>query len=164
MNAVELIERDHREVEQLFREWEQGDPGARRDVVQTIIRELSVHAAIEEQVLYPAMRRLLPDGERLMQEAIQEHQEAKEVLSDLEAKGPEDPGFTQKVGALIQDVRHHVEEEERELLPSLASAMSDQELDELGERLEIARRAAPTRPHPHAPSTPPGNIAADPTT
>jgi hemerythrin superfamily protein len=162
MNAIELIKRDHDTVEGMFRQWDEGPPGpeASRELVQTIIRELSIHAAIEEQVLYPAMRTALPDGDRLVQEALQEHKEAKEALADLDRKGPEDADFDSTVDSLIEDVRHHVEEEEGELLPKLESALPQERLEELGRKLETAKEGAPTRPHPHAPDEPPANIAA----
>lgn len=162
MNGIELIKQDHDTVEGLFRRWDQGPPGPgeQRDLVQTIIRELSVHAAIEEQVLYPVMRQALPDGDSLVEEALEEHKEAKEVLAELDGKEPDDADFGSKVRSLIQDVRHHVEEEEGEMLPKLESSLSQEELQDLGRKLETAKDVAPTRPHPHAPTTPPANIAA----
>jgi hemerythrin superfamily protein len=162
MNGIDLIKRDHDTVETLFRGWDAGPPGPdeQRDLVQTIIQELSVHAAIEEQVLYPVMREALPDGDRLVEEALEEHKEAKEVLAELDGKGPDDVDFGSKVRSLIQDVRHHVEEEEGEMLPKLESSLSEDDLEDLGTKLEAAKHGAPTRPHPHAPTTPPANIAA----
>jgi hemerythrin superfamily protein len=162
MDAIQVIRGDHRTVEGLFRRWEgmgAGD-GERGELVRTIVRELSVHAAIEEQILYPAIRDALPDGESLVEEALEEHQEAKEVLSDLDGMEPSEPEFPTKVDSLIDDVRHHVEEEETELLPKLESALSQQRLEEMGRRLESTKESAPTRPHPHAPSTPPANVVA----
>jgi hemerythrin superfamily protein len=160
MDAIQVIRGDHQTVEALFRRWEGMGPsdGDRGELVRTVVRELSVHAAVEEQILYPAMREALPDGDSLVQEALEEHQEAKEVLSELDGMDPGDPGFPTKVDSLIADVRHHVEEEENELLPKLESALTQARLDEMGRQLESAKESAPTRPHPHAPSTPPGNV------
>jgi hemerythrin superfamily protein len=162
MNGIELIKQDHDTVEGLFRRWDQGPPppDQQRELVEAIIRELSVHASIEEQVLYPVMRRALPDGDRLVEEALDEHKEAKEVLAELDRKGPDDADFEAQVESLIQDVRHHVEEEEEEMLPRLESSLPYEQLEDLGRKLETAREGAPTRPHPHAPTTPPANIAA----
>jgi hemerythrin superfamily protein len=162
MNAIELIKQDHDVVEGLFRRWEEASsgPADRRELVETIIRELSVHAAIEEQVLYPMMRQALPDGDRLVEEALQEHQEAKEALAALDRRGPDDADFEPEVDSLVKDVRHHVQEEEGELLPKLESALSRDRLEDLGGKLEAAKEGAPTRPHPYAPTTPPGNAAA----
>lgn len=147
----------------LFKEYEShngGGPERRRQLVDEMIRELSVHAAIEEQVLYPYMRRELQGGEELAEEGIQEHQKAKELLADLERLDPQDATFNRRVGQLIADVRHHVEEEETEFFPRLREIASPDDLVELGSRLEAAKKLAPTRPHPKAPNTPPGNVVA----
>ncbi|MDQ4005096.1 MAG: hemerythrin domain-containing protein [Actinomycetota bacterium] len=163
MDAITLLKEDHRTVDSLFRRYESGLQGEdKRQVVEEIIRELSIHAAIEEQVLYPAMRRAFPKGEDMAEEGIEEHAEVKETLSDLDGMDPSDPGFDPKVRSLIGDVRHHVEEEEEEMFPKLAGAMSSERLDEMGSALESAKGLAPTRPHPHAPSTPPANIVVGP--
>jgi hemerythrin superfamily protein len=161
MDAITLLKQDHRTVEALFRRFENGlDGDEKRDVVQTIIRELSVHAVIEEQVLYPAIKQAVPDGDDLAGEGIDEHQEVKETLAGLDGMDPSDGGFDQRVRSLIADVRHHVEEEENDMFPKLAAALSSDRLEEMGSAMESAKRVAPTRPHPHAPSTPPGNLIA----
>jgi hemerythrin superfamily protein len=164
MDAINLTLQDHRHVESLFARYEAltGDGDRKRDIVHEIIRELSIHAAIEEQFLYPVMRSNLPDGKSLVEEAIQEHQEAKELLDELDGMTPDDGGYDERVRSLIRDVRHHVQEEEDELLPKLRSAVSQERLEQVGEAMEAGKRLAPTRPHPHAPSTPPGNIAVGP--
>jgi hemerythrin superfamily protein len=165
MDVISLLKRDHETVDGLFRRYESlgaRDTDRRTEVVHEVIRELSVHAAIEEQFLYPQIKEALPDGEALAEEALQEHQEAKEVLADLDRMDAGDAGFDAKVRSLIADVRHHVEEEETELLPRFAAAVPDERLEQLGNLMEKAKAVAPTRPHPHAPSTPPGNLAAGP--
>jgi len=163
MDAVTLLKQDHQTVEGLFRRYESlgGDEvEQRRQVVNDFIRELSIHASIEEQILYPEVKDVLAGGESMADEALHEHQEAKEALADLDGMDADDPAFDMKVRTLIADVRHHVEEEEREMLPQLALAVPASTLIELGEKMENAKAMAPTRPHPHAPSTPPGNVVA----
>ena len=163
MDAVALLKQDHREVEELFRRYENSDAtdtSTRRDIVQSIIQELSIHASIEEQILYPAVRRALPDGEQLAEEATDEHQEVKETLAELDKMNPGDAGFDQRVRSLISDVRHHVEEEENEMLPRLRNELGADRLEEMGSAMESAKGMAPTRPHPNAPNTAPGNIVA----
>src|SRR5919202_5431121 len=90
-DAISVLMNDHRHVETLFGRFEvSAGTGAPRDeVVQEIVRELSIHAAIEEQVFYPALREKLPDGDALADHAIEEHQEAKEILAELDGKTPE---------------------------------------------------------------------------
>ena len=157
-DAIQLLTTDHAEVEQMFRQIESLPEGdARNELVAGVIRELSIHAAIEEQVLYPAMRKELPDGETLVQEAIDEHQQVKEILAAIEkAASPaeRDPLLVQLIG----NVRHHVEEEESELMPKLRASIGSEELREMGGKLAAAKKMAPTHPHPNAPNTPPGNI------
>ena len=157
-HAIELLTADHTEVEQMFRQIEaMPDGDAKGQIVGDIIRELSIHAAIEEQILYPAMRKALPDGETLVQEAIDEHQQVKETLAAIEradAAAARDPLLVQLIG----NVRHHVDEEETELFPKLRASIGSAELEEMGGKLAAAKKMAPTHPHPNAPNTPPGNI------
>jgi hemerythrin-like domain-containing protein len=161
-DAIELLMSDHQKVDALFKEYESLDDAAerKRQLVDEMIHELSVHAAIEEQLLYPYMRREVQGGDELADEGLQEHQEAKELLADLERLDPQDAAFDQKVNQLIADVRHHVEEEETQFFPRLREVASKDELIKLGSRLETAKKLAPTHPHPKAPDTPPGNVIA----
>jgi hemerythrin superfamily protein len=157
-DAIELLVTDHREVDQMFAQIESGQ-GNKDELVRQITKELSMHAAVEEQILYPAMRRVLDDGDAKVEEAIQEHQEMKEALSDIERLGssPQREGKLQK---LMADVRHHVQEEEGELFPEMRSKVSEDELRSMGAAMASAKKMAPTHPHPNAPSTPPGNVVA----
>ena len=159
-DAIQLLTTDHAEVEQLFRTIESSPGGTGIDAeVQGVIRELSIHAAIEEQILYPAMRKALPDGDTLVEEAIDEHQEVKETLSAIERT--EAPAERQQLLlSLIADVRHHVDEEETELFPKLQASIGREELQDMGGKLAAAKKMAPTHPHPNAPNTPPGNVVA----
>lgn len=145
VDAISLLIQDHETVEQLFGQFEQtADPGERRRLVDRMIEELSVHAAIEEQELYPVMHRVLPDDD--VDEAEHEHAEAKAVIAVLAQLDAEDPPFEAMVQELIADVRHHVEEEEDELFPQFRQAVSQSELEDLGLRLEQAKQAAPRKP------------------
>jgi hemerythrin superfamily protein len=159
-DAIQLLTADHAEVETMFVQLEAWpESGSRDELVAAVVRELSIHAAIEEQILYPAMRKALPDGETLVQEAIDEHQEVKETLAAIEkAEGPGE--LNPLLQELIADVRHHVDEEETELFPKLRASIGTAELQAMGTKLAAAKKAAPTHPHPNAPNTPPGNIVA----
>jgi hemerythrin superfamily protein len=163
MDAITLLVKDHQTVESLFEKFEQTGPRAmkaRKALADRIVHELSVHAAIEEQVLYPAIRESLPEVTDDVLEALEEHHVAKWVLSEIDAMSPEHERFQAKVTVLMENVRHHVEEEEEELFPKVRKAISAEQLEEIGEALAGAKKIAPTRPHPKAPDTPPGNIAA----
>ena len=163
MDAVTLLRNDHRTVEGLFKKFEKAGPNAhktRQDLVEKIVEELSIHAAIEEQTLYPAAREAMPDASEQVLEALEEHHIVKWVLSELDGMDPHDERFQAKVTVLIENVRHHVKEEEGELFPELRRAMKRKELEELAQALEQAKKMAPTHPHPRAPDTPPGNVIA----
>ena len=163
MDAISLLVKDHETVEKLFSKFEQTGPRAvktRQDLAQRMVKELSVHAAIEELVLYPAIRESLPDVEDDVLEALEEHHVAKWLLSEIDGMTPDHERFQAKVTVLMESVRHHVEEEEEELLPKVRDALTPEQLEEMGEALAEAKKIAPTRPHPRAPDTPPGNVAA----
>lgn len=163
IDAVAVLERDHREIEELFQAFERSGSAARRkDLATRIARELSIHASIEEQLVYPRARRVVDGASKEAQVllALEEHHVAKVALAEIDALPATSTRFDAKVRVLIANVRHHVEEEERELLPALARAYTREELLELGTALERARRIAPTRPHPGAPDEPPGAMFA----
>jgi hemerythrin superfamily protein len=162
-DAIALLKADHRTVEKLFRDFERSSETAhktRRKLVDKIITELSVHAAIEEQFLYPAARREVPDLESDVLEALEEHHVVKWLLTELQRTDPGDERFTAKVTVLMENVRHHVREEEHDLFPELRAAMGRGRLRELGDQLAEGKRLAPTHSHPRAPDTPPGNLIA----
>ena len=160
-DAVELLTDDHRRVEGLFAQLEgPGGPGPSAPLVQELVRELSVHAAIEEQVLYPALRKELPEGDEMAEHAIDEHQQVKELLARLDGMEPNDPQVAGLVSEISSNVREHVQEEESDVFPRLRQALAADQLRQMGEALEKAKKMAPTRPHPNAPSTPPGNVVA----
>jgi hemerythrin superfamily protein len=163
MDAITLLKNDHREVEQLFKRFEKAGPGAlveKRRVVDGMIEALSVHAAIEEQVFYPAVREAVPKAGGMVLESLEEHHVAKWVLSELDGMDPKAERFDAKVTVLMETVRHHVREEEEDLFPQVRSALGRARLNELGDAMDATKRIAPTRPHPRSPDTPPGNVVA----
>ena len=162
MNAISLLKQDHGNVENLFHRFETLGPDAateKADVRDKIVEHLSVHAAIEEQVFYPAVREKLGDqaGPAVL-ESLEEHHVVKWTLSELQKLQPTSERFDAKMTVLIESVRHHVKEEEDELFPKVRDAFTVEELNDLGEALEKAKASAPTRPHPRTPDTPPLNV------
>jgi hemerythrin superfamily protein len=161
MDAITLLKQDHREVEGLFKRFERaGDRGTatKRQVVEQLIKALAVHAAIEEQLFYPAAREAVEGAEDTLLESLEEHHIVKWVLSELDGMEPDAERFDAKVTVLVESVRHHVEEEESELFPQVRQAMGRKALAELGDRMAEAKKTAPTRPHPRSPDTPPANL------
>jgi hemerythrin superfamily protein len=162
MDAIDVTKQDHRRVEELFKRYKQTGPRAlkaRQRLAERITKELSVHASIEEQLLYPALKRA---GDGDVQEALHEHDEVKNALDRLGEMTPDDPEFDRTMKQVIQHVTHHAKEEEREMLPKLRKAMSKKDREDLGKRMQTAKKMAPTRPHPNAPKTPPVNLVAGP--
>lgn len=163
MDAITLLKDDHKTVEKLFKRFERAGDEAyaeKREIVDRIIEELSVHAEIEEQFFYPVVRATVPDTEDTTLESLEEHHVAKWVLNELDGMDPEHERFDAKVTVLIENVRHHVEEEEQDLFPKVRDELGRGALAELGEALEAAKALAPTHPHPASPDTPPGNLIA----
>jgi len=163
MDAITLLKNDHKTVEQLFKRFEKAGDRAfvqKRQIVDRIIEELSVHAAVEEQVFYPAASATVPDSEDIALESVEEHHVVKILLDELEKMDPHDERFDAKVTVLIENVRHHVEEEETEFFPKVREELGRNDLNEVGDAMVEAKKTAPTHPHPMAPDTPPGNVAA----
>jgi len=153
-----MIADDHLIVEQQFLCLESGR-GDRRALVDQVAFELALHATAEERVLYPALREagLVPEADL----ATSEHQTMKELLVVLDREDPGSPDFEDALSDLIRAVRHHVIEEEGRLLPQLRVSVGPDGMVELGGQFVEAKRSAPTRAHPHAPSTGIGHALTD---
>ncbi len=167
MDAITLLKKDHKTVEDLFKRFEKFSDRAKKgkqDVVERIVKELSVHASIEEAVLYPAIRSAIDDKkiDDLVLESLEEHHIVKWTLSELDGMSPDNERFDAKMSVLIESVRHHVEEEEQDLFPKVAKAFGKERLNDLGDALAEAKKMAPTHPHPRMPDEPPGNILGAP--
>lgn len=159
-DAISFLKAEHRAVEELFARFERAGDGAtkqKRKLVDQMITALSRHAAIEELVLYPWARENIEDEEDQVLESLEEHHVVKWLLWELEDLPATDERFDAKVTVMMENVRHHVEEEERELFPDLRDVATRTELLDLADALDAARRRAPSRPHPRGPDTPPAN-------
>ena len=162
MDALALLKKDHQTIEKLFARFEKNPSKA---IADKFVRELSIHAAVEEQLFYPAIRKAaeenkLEEADDKVLEALEEHHVAKWVLSEIEKLDEDDERFEAKCMVLIESVRHHVKEEEGELFRSVRRLMKRNQLAELGRLMQKAKKIAPTRPHPRAPDEPPGNLLA----
>ena len=156
--VIEVLTEDHREVEQLFEQAQAAASGEmRRELADQIIAELVRHSVAEEQYLYPAVRQHLEDGDERADHEIAEHQEAEELMKEIEKLDAEDPELGPKLATLETDIKHHVAEEEGDVFPALQEKMGAGELVELGDQVKAAKEKAPTRPHPSSPNSPPLN-------
>lgn len=161
VDAITLLKQDHREIARLFARFERAGDGsfrAKQRLVEEIITALSVHAGIEELVFYPALRREITRIDDDVLEAIEEHHVVKLLLHELEGTAPADERFDAKVTVMMENVRHHVKEEERALFPKVRARLGRARLFEIGDELRAAKSAVPTRPHPYWPDQPPGNV------
>src|SRR5579871_2036765 len=132
MDAVTMLRNDHRAVEKLFKAFEKAkDSGTKSQAVSQMIPELSVHTVIEEEVFYPAIRREVEGADDMVLESLEEHHILKWVLAELEGMPTEDERFEAKVTVLIENVRHHVEEEEQDMFPQVREALGRKRLGEL---------------------------------
>ena len=126
-----------------------------------IIRELSVHATVEEVIFYPAIREMAEqknDVDDMVLESLEEHHVLKWTLKELEGMDPAHERFDAKVTVLMESVRHHVKEEEKDLFPAVRKLFDRAHLAEMGDAMAELKKTAPTRPHPKAPDEPPGNL------
>lgn len=163
LDAVELLKHDHRMVEQLFRDYRAAaSDEQRRGVVELMVQELSKHAALEELMVYPLAKEVLPDERGEIDDHLAEHLDVKRTLTQLDRLSAGDQRTDELMAELEREITDHVREEEGDLLPKLRDILDQQALDELGQALEQAKHDAPTRPHPHAPNEPPALALAAP--
>jgi hypothetical protein len=152
--------RDHVELDRLLEEL-LASTGVDQDATMSrICRLVFPHAFAEESVLWPELRRVLPDGERLTLEVEQEHQEVNELVTALESGRLGPTTRRETIDRLVEVLREDVRDEEDELLPRLQAQVSVRRLRQLGVAWEVVRRTAPTRPHPVVSRRPPGNALA----
>ena len=135
-DALEFLKSQHREVEDLFKQFEKlGDEGPSEEkepIVRMACEKLTVHASIEEEIFYPAALEI-DDVESLLNEAEVEHNTAKDLIATLDSMDASDPMFSATFTVLSEYIKHHVKEEEGELFPKVKK--SDLDLDALGQEL-----------------------------
>jgi hypothetical protein len=152
--------RDHVKLDRLLGELQGTEGTAQEAVLHRIARLVFPHAFAEESVLWPELRRLIPDGEALTLQVEQEHQEINELWTQLEEGGPVASDRRWTIDRLVELLREDVRDEEDQLLPRLQEAVDVRQLRRLGAAWEAVRRTAPTRPHPVVARRPPGNALA----
>ena len=133
--ALELLTSDHRKVEGLFAEYEElkeQEDASRVAIAQQICTELTIHAQVEEDLLYPWLRENLEDTEPVA-EAEVEHKTAKQLIAEILPLAEADESYDAKVLVLKEYIKHHVQEEENEIFPEVAD--NEEELDELGQEM-----------------------------
>jgi hemerythrin superfamily protein len=147
-DAIVMLKADHKEVRGLFREFQKPSttPARRGRLVEQIIELLTVHTYIENEVMYPRVQALLPELEQDVLESFEEHHVADLLITELVTMSPSDERFEAKATVLIENVTHHMEEEEQEWFPKVREGLSRTQLRELGDELDAAKKRAPRRP------------------
>ncbi len=152
--------RDHIELDALMRRVRETTGDEQDEALTRMCRLAFSHAFAEEAVLWPALRRTLPDGEELTLEVEREHQEINEIIAAVDRSRRGDPGRDALIERALTLLEEDVRDEEDELFPRFQEAVGTEELHRLGLQWEAIRRTAPTRPHPTVARRPPGNVLA----
>jgi len=167
-DMLDLLDDDHRQLAQLCDRlaadhpiWA-GDTASPRDVEDVLVATLSRHLSAEEQYLYPTVRAVLPDGEPIAEHEVAADAELLVALRHLHTTPAQDAAHSPALAAVTAHLREHTRRTGGEVFPRLRERCTGNELIRLGNRVQIARGAAPTRPHPGTPATPPLNKFVDP--
>lgn len=145
-DAIVLLKDDHKEVKQQFRAFEQAkDEAEKKQVVDRILELLTVHTYIENEVMYPEVRKLLPDLEDDILESYEEHHVADLLSLEIASMEPSDERFDAKVTVLMENVKHHIQEED-EWFPKVREGLGRNQLQQMGEQMLETRKKAPRRP------------------
>jgi hemerythrin superfamily protein len=148
-DAIVMLKNDHKQIKRLFREFERAGDNAVKTkgaIVDRILEALTVHTYIENEGMYPAVRAALPDLEDDVLESYEEHHVADVLCMELAAMSPDAERFDAKVTVLIENVEHHVEEEEEEWFPKVREGLGRKRLQQIGADMERLRAKAPRRP------------------
>ena len=141
MNAIKLLTQDHKKVRQLLSELADtttDETSERERLVEQIANEVNIHAQIEEEIFYPAFKKAAEESEdeKMFYEAAEEHHVVEMVLPELVQTDPGTEEFSAKAKVLKELIEHHADEEENEMFKRARSLMDDDELEDLGTRLE----------------------------
>jgi hemerythrin superfamily protein len=148
-DAIVLLKNDHKEIKRLFADFQKAGESAEKTkqrLVDQMIELLTVHTYIENEVMYPRVRELLPDLEDDVLESYEEHHVADVLVMELSTMKASDERFTAKTTVLIENVTHHIDEEEDEWFPKVRQGLGRKALQDIGQEMQAARKKAPRRP------------------
>jgi hemerythrin superfamily protein len=148
-DAIVLLKNDHKEIRRVFDQFEKAGENAhstKGKLVDKMIELLTVHTYIENEVMYPRVRDLLPDVEDDVLESYEEHHVADVLVMELAAMKPDNERFTAKTTVLIENVTHHMDEEEEAWFPKVREGLGRKILQDLGAEMLEAKKKAPRRP------------------
>ena len=151
-DVTEILTADHLEMIELLDQIETStDPSDRRALADAVTAEVMRHSVAEEMFVYPVMERDIPGGKDEVEHDKEEHEQIVRVLKDLEGVDPADGRFVELVQQLRSVLQHHATDEEAEQFPQLRAHVPHEQLVEMAEKVDKAKKLAPTRPHPTAP-------------
>ncbi|MBV9217662.1 MAG: hemerythrin domain-containing protein [Acidobacteria bacterium] len=140
MNAIDLLKEDHRRVETLFAQFRENENGTNGALFKKIRDELLTHAHIEEKVFYPdLLKRGKKDLKAIVREGLEEHGQVKKLLSELDKMTPRNKAFNPKLKVVVEDVEHHVEEEEGDMFDMAEDQLTESRLETLGAEMETEK-------------------------
>jgi hemerythrin superfamily protein len=148
-DAIVLLKQDHKEIRNLFRQFQKAGENAtqqQRQIVDKILEALTVHTYIENEVMYPRVRELLPDLNEDVLESYEEHHVADVLGSELAVLRPGSERFHAKTTVLIESVTHHMDEEEQDWFPKVREGLGRKQLQELGAKMIELKKVAPRSP------------------
>ena len=148
-DAIVLLKQQHKEVKKLFKDFQAAGENAesrKADLVGKMLEALTVHTYLENEVMYPEVRRLLPDLNEDVLESYEEHHVADVLCFELATMSPDDEHFDAKVTVLIENVTHHIDEEEKEWFPKVRAGLGRKDLQEMGARMVELEPKAPRKP------------------
>ena len=140
MNAIELLKADHDKVDLLFQKVKATEESEHKALFEKIKEELEIHTHIEETIFYPKMKEE-PELEDIVLEGIEEHHQAKIFLRELSALTDDSEKFEPKLKVLMEDIEHHVMEEEGEMFPKIEELFDEATLEELGAEMQEEKQS-----------------------
>lgn len=161
-DIIQELLSDHQQIKKMFSRLEQAPPAKAREMFWELTNELVRHEVAEEEIVYPEVRKVVPNGERLAGARVKEQSKAEELLAKMEKAGTGANEFPSYLQQLQKAVLEHAEKEETLVFTPLGEALDSDRRHQLGSRYSKAKASAPTHPHPNAPDTPPGNMALGP--
>jgi hemerythrin superfamily protein len=147
-DAIVILKNDHKNVKKLFRDFQRASGGSQRKrISDKVVEELTVHTYLENEVMYPKVRALMPKLEDDILESYEEHHVADVLCLELSEMDADDERLAPKFTVLAESVSHHIEEEEDNWFPKVRKELSRTQLAEIGEEMERMRPRAPKDPH-----------------
>ncbi len=143
MQAIKVLKKDHSTVRSLFENFERTAKSSherKNDLFEQIRRELQLHMRAEEEIFYPALKAFNGEGRSMVSEALREHKDVDQLLTQISRLNPTDKNFDDKVETLIESVDHHLEDEEGEFFRFAEENCSAEQLEDLGRQIEERKK------------------------